>query len=403
MGMTDGIRNARIEPVTGKVTYTYSPTPTGGLADGNGDSGSRTAFLPITGGSMTGPLILYGPPSMPSEAASKAYVDMLVAGGISPTDLSGFLNLSGGTMTGYLTLNGPPVNPLHAASKAYVDGVSSSLSAYLPRIGGTMTGSLVLVGAPTLTNEAATKGYVDGVVSSLNLGAYLLRSGGTMTGALTLSGPPTADLHAATKAYVDGISTSLNAYLLRSGGVMTGPITLSGAPTQDLHAATKLYVDLAVANVDLSAYLPRTGGTMLGAITLSGDPTQNLHAATKQYVDASVPPLSFVVYVEGSITTDGATLTYFSVRESFTFGTDFAACAAIAEVGPSAPAVFSVRRNGTEIGTISFGAGATTGVLATAGGAAVPYVVSDIFSITAPTPADTTMRNIGLSFTATRT
>jgi hypothetical protein len=41
-----------------------------------------------------------------------------------PGDISSKLNLSGGTMTGPLTLSGPPTSNLHAATKIYVDEVA---------------------------------------------------------------------------------------------------------------------------------------------------------------------------------------------------------------------------------------------------------------------------------------
>jgi hypothetical protein len=64
----------------------------------------------IAGDTMTGLLVLSGPPTIPLHAATKAYADTM-------------LPLAGGTMLGLLTLSGPPTVPLHAATKAYVDAL----------------------------------------------------------------------------------------------------------------------------------------------------------------------------------------------------------------------------------------------------------------------------------------
>jgi len=54
-------------------------------------------MLPLSGGAMTGPLILYSDPTSLREAATKQYVDKAC---------SGFLPLAGGTLTGNLNISG---------------------------------------------------------------------------------------------------------------------------------------------------------------------------------------------------------------------------------------------------------------------------------------------------------
>jgi hypothetical protein len=85
--------------------------------------GIRSGYVPITGATMTGPLILVGPPTDPNGAATKDYVDDGITA-LSNTVDAGYVSLSGDTMTGPLTLSGNPVDSLHAASKAYVDLMS---------------------------------------------------------------------------------------------------------------------------------------------------------------------------------------------------------------------------------------------------------------------------------------
>lgn len=92
----------------------------------------------------------------------------------------GAVSLSGGTMTGNLILNGDPTNNLQAATKQYVDVLGDTVNdiidgteslPYLPDNGGTLTGALnmgnnkITMGAtPTATTDVTNKGYVDGVV-----------------------------------------------------------------------------------------------------------------------------------------------------------------------------------------------------------------------------------------------
>lgn len=62
-----------------------------------------TAYLPLTGGTLTGPLILSGDPSVPLGASTKQYVD---------TKTGQYLPLAGGTLTGGITTPGVTANML---------------------------------------------------------------------------------------------------------------------------------------------------------------------------------------------------------------------------------------------------------------------------------------------------
>ena len=143
-------------------------------------------FLPLIGGTVTGDLHIGGvlsvthPPAAPFEVATKAYVDANSAGGIGDAPLDGFtygrannawskaLAITGGTLTGALVLFGDPTTGLQATTKNYVDGLVSGAigsAQFLPLAGGTLTGPLILSGAPTTPAQASTKAYVDGKAS----------------------------------------------------------------------------------------------------------------------------------------------------------------------------------------------------------------------------------------------
>ena len=104
---------------------------------------SLATKLSLTGGTMTGAIVLPGAPSAALEAATKGYVDTADALKV---------NKAGDTMTGKLNM---------AAAGIGFSDTSTQTTAGVAKTGDTMTGLLVLSGAPVATLGAATKGYVD--------------------------------------------------------------------------------------------------------------------------------------------------------------------------------------------------------------------------------------------------
>lgn len=154
----------------------------------------------------------------------------------------GAVSLSGGTMTGNLILNGDPTNNLQAATKQYVDVLGDTVNdildgtealPYLPDNGGTLTGALnmgnnkITMGTtPTETTDVTNKGYVDGVVKVVSD-----EVDGIIAGTTPISVPvatdakiggvlQAADVADATNA--DDIITQFNALLasLRTSGIL---------------------------------------------------------------------------------------------------------------------------------------------------------------------------------------
>ncbi|MEU6181157.1 polysaccharide deacetylase family protein [Streptomyces coeruleorubidus] len=87
----------------GKIPVENIPSISAGVTSVNGLSGvvslgaGDVGALPLTGGTMQGPLNLQANPTDPTQASTKAYVDSAV---------SGLLSASGGTVTGNLEVNG---------------------------------------------------------------------------------------------------------------------------------------------------------------------------------------------------------------------------------------------------------------------------------------------------------
>lgn len=187
------------------------------------------------------------------------------------------LPLTGGTITGSIILSAAPTNDSHLTNKTYVDNEINTKT-LLVSTGGTVNGSISITVPPTDANHVTTKSYVDNALSTqystVNTN-FVAKSGATLTGFLTLHSNPTSNLHAVTKQYVDSAVTSVGSGLgftpvNKAGDTMTGFLTLNDNPTSNLHAATKQYVDNNSLFLKLS-----TGGTVVGGVVFSGSTTFN--------------------------------------------------------------------------------------------------------------------------------
>lgn len=93
-------------------------------------------------------------------------------------------------------------------------------------------------------------------------------------------------------------------------------------------------------------------------------------------------------------------------RHNFTKAVNFAANFALSDsdavVAATASAVFLIKKNGTQVGTLTFAAAGTSGTFASTGGLAVSYVAGDILEITAPTPQDATLSGVSITLAGVR-
>jgi len=177
----------------------------------------QTSFVPLSGATMTGPLILNANPTAAMGATTKQYVDSqdalhptftdLANGLLSKADIDGtpsdtfvlnndwvgapstnvFFGVDRGTQPNtYLRWNeGIDVWELTNDGSTYSDILTSGSIAglFLPITGGTLTGALVLAAAPVIPLGAATKGYVDTAIAGIGT-TYVDVAGDTMTGVL---------------------------------------------------------------------------------------------------------------------------------------------------------------------------------------------------------------------------
>jgi hypothetical protein len=188
-------------------------------------------YLAITGGSLTGPLTLAGNPTTATQAANKSYVDSTAAAGDATvhayvdTTVAKYLPLTGGTLTGPLGVGGHGVsypglgwshltaigwdgtNFQAAGDGSYIGALAlqSWVSGhYLALTGGALTGPLTLnsgltfswLGADAHAISIGWDGnlqvwvdgtYVAALATTAMLAGYLPLAGGTVSGTLDVS------------------------------------------------------------------------------------------------------------------------------------------------------------------------------------------------------------------------
>jgi hypothetical protein len=147
---------------------------------------------------------IFGTPTTQSVrdnfGVAKAEIEALEQGKADRTELATYLPLAGGTLTGPLMLSRDPQSGLEAATRSYADGLP-----FLPLAGGRMTGAL-FVAEPEAPDGAASRRYVDAGLSALDgamQGRFLPLAGGTLTGPLRLAADPVAPQEAVSQGYVD--------------------------------------------------------------------------------------------------------------------------------------------------------------------------------------------------------
>ncbi|HEY6258346.1 MAG TPA: hypothetical protein VIY51_21390, partial [Xanthobacteraceae bacterium] len=172
-----------------------------------------TGYLPLTGGTLSGPLVLgAGVPTVAAQAANKQYVD-------------GFLPLTGGTLSGDLFTAGG----LQAAGS--VNGLNGSIGGVtlaggsVDAPGSVTTGSLVApnginAGASTLSGVTLSAGNID-AAGSLTISSIAapsgVNAGNSTIGGVTLSG---GNVNAAGSLVIGTIAAP--------GGITTGSAVIGG-------------------------------------------------------------------------------------------------------------------------------------------------------------------------------
>ena len=83
------------------------------------------------------------------------------------------------------------------------------------------------------------------------------------------------------------------------------------------------------------------------------------------------------------------------------FAANFSGSRGTLSANPTATATYTVKKNGSSIGTVAVSTGGVF-TFATSGGAAQSFAAGDRMTVEAPSPADSTLANVGLTFAGTR-
>lgn len=113
------------------------------------------------------------------------------------------------------------------------------------------------------------------------------------------------------------------------------------------------------------------------------------------------PPYGFAFACAGKPTA-GEVFGPWVADRAFTLPNGLTTSIARAGAAFTASAVWTLKRNGTAIGTVTFSAGSVAGVLASSTSADIPIARSDVLTLTAPDPVDASGADIGFTFVGVR-
>lgn len=98
---------------------------------------------------------------------------------------------------------------------------------------------------------------------------------------------------------------------------------------------------------------------------------------------------------------DGEIVARYQFTRNVEFDDDFSGSQASSEVASTGTAVFDVLKNGSSIGSVTF-TNSDTGVFSTTGSGVESFSIGDILTVISPTPLDSTLESVSISFAGER-
>lgn len=191
--------------------------------------------------------------------------------------------------------------------------------------------------------------------------------------------------------------------MLIDGLNLTNSSTISAVATQ-LPQISITDTFLAATQAEMLALIAQTGDVCIRTdlqksfILKGSDPA--VLADWQELLNLTITPYDIVVPVFGKPAASEVVLRMRAAR-AFTLSNVQTNGQARATTGATSSPVFVIAKNGTQVGTISFGAGAaqTVGIISI--GSTVSFAVGDLLTLTAPATPDATLADIDFSLVAT--
>lgn len=128
------------------------------------------------------------------------------------------------------------------------------------------------------------------------------------------------------------------------------------------------------------------------------DGDNNISAYTESIPSSS--PYDVVASYVGKPAAGALVLILTHVR-AVSFAANFSGSYGTVGTNPTATATYTVKKNGSSIGTVAISTGGVF-TFATSGGAAQSFAAGDRMTIEAPSPQDTTLADVGITLAGTR-
>lgn len=198
------------------------------------------------------------------------------------------------------------------------------------------------------------------------------------------------------QAVAEVAPTAQTVFILRVDATQVGTVTFGAGQTVGVVAFS---ADVTMIPGDvLKLVAPAVPDTTIADISIILSGCASILSDCAPVGAASTVPFDMAFFVAGTPDVPSRLLGAFPVTREVFVESTATSHVAVAEVGPAAETVYIVKKNATNVGTVTFAAAATTGTVAFS--ADVSLVAGDVFKLVAPATPDTTIENMAVTFTS---